>query len=254
MLADTRVRRYGRVTLVDVVVENDGRRPRRVRVTSELDGPVWPPRREGVPEAGWDGGEFSTRLDPGERRSLGFASPADPVDPPVSVDADAPTTDGGSAVTPGALVRTLGDPRPPGDAVGRPTARTGDEPGTTAGTGAGTGTRARGPASDGPSGSRPSGRNGGEEGATEAGNRDGTGDAAERREGVGPQGAPAVRAWLAALEANVDPDPDAAGVPATRPDPAVLRAVADRAGALADRLEATADPDGDGNGDAGGHP
>lgn len=219
------MRRYGRVTLVEVVVENDDRWPRRVRITSELDGPMWPPRTRGVPEPEFDGGTISTRVGPGERRSFGFASPAEPVEPPVSVASDPAATDGGEAIAPADLIRVLGDPRPPRDAV----------PG--AGNGAG------GPAdderADGERGAKPTDpacSSRGSRGRTSVDERERVGSAAtperDRRPRSAPGPPPAVGAWLAAVQTRIDDGRDG-----TAPDPRVLRAVADRAGSLADRLK-----------------
>ncbi|MFW5917154.1 MAG: hypothetical protein ACOCRD_01950 [Halorubrum sp.] len=72
-------------SLVCCRVRNDGAVPRRVRIENRLDGPVLPPRRAGVPERGWDANGVTVRLAPGQRRALGFAVPAPPVEPPVEI-------------------------------------------------------------------------------------------------------------------------------------------------------------------------
>lgn len=79
------VERDADVSLVRCRVHNDSAVPRRVRIESQLEGPVLPPRRAGVPEAGWDETGVTLRLKPDERRALGFAALAPPVDPPVAV-------------------------------------------------------------------------------------------------------------------------------------------------------------------------
>ncbi len=118
------------VTLVTGRVENPDDR-RRVRLRSRLDGPLWPPRRQGVPADGWDEDGFECVLAAGEVRSLGFASPAPPADPPLTVAETDPVDadDGGveprvavPAVesTADGVVRALGAPRPPRDAVPTP--------------------------------------------------------------------------------------------------------------------------------------
>lgn len=107
-----------------------GATPRRGRVAIRLDGPVWPPRRRGVPEAGWDDDGFETVVQPGEQLALGFASPAEPMDAPVELVADeraavdADDADGKTRTepvvdtdSPDAVVRALADPRPPRDIV-----------------------------------------------------------------------------------------------------------------------------------------
>jgi len=124
------VDREGNVSLVRCRVRNDAAVPRRVRIESRLDAPVLPPRRGGVPEDGWDEAGVWLRLDPGDRRVLGFAARAPPIEPPVeiaeaeTVDPTAetgeagsgePTETGGSPTA--AALRRLGDHRPPRGAV-----------------------------------------------------------------------------------------------------------------------------------------
>lgn len=106
----------GPATLVHVVVTANAERT--VRVEPAGDGPVWPPRRRGVPAAGWDPSGFEGRVAPGEPLAVGFATPgAVPDDDPVVVHRiDEATTDSDAAD----VVRRLGDPRPPRDAVAVP--------------------------------------------------------------------------------------------------------------------------------------
>lgn len=140
------------VSLVTCVVENPTRTPRRARIANRLDGPVQPPRREGVPEAGWDDGGFEGVIAAGETRPLGYASPAPPDDPAVelvwteragttecdagpgfrgqstpeyqAIPEDHATEDHATEdhptetqATPESVVRALGDARPPADAI-----------------------------------------------------------------------------------------------------------------------------------------
>ncbi len=116
------VRREGDVTLVEAVLSRDptpvSEDPAlRVTVESRL-APVWPPRRDGVPIAGWSGERFETAVPAGERVAVGFASPAEPVDPPVEiVDRDRGAVSSAEGTTPSDVLRALGDPAPPRDAV-----------------------------------------------------------------------------------------------------------------------------------------
>jgi len=108
----------GGVTFVSVIVANQTATPRRFRIENRLDGPLWAPRVQGVLAAGWDESGFEGVVAANATRALGYASPADPVDPPVelvSTDAADDSTD----PLPGAtdIVRSLGDPRPPADVV-----------------------------------------------------------------------------------------------------------------------------------------
>lgn len=107
------------VTLVSVHLRDLDVRT-RVTVRNCLDGPVWPPRVEGVPEAGWTATGFSGVLEPGSH-ALGYATPARPAGTPAEL-ADAvavPAADpvGTRSDRPADVVRELGDPSPPGDAV-----------------------------------------------------------------------------------------------------------------------------------------
>jgi hypothetical protein len=131
------------VTLVTGHVRNPGR-PRRVRLANDLDGPVWPPRTSGVPVAGWEDDTFECIVDAGEVRPVGYATPAPPADEPMTVvasepaDADSiPETAASSRDTspvpevensPAGVVRALGSPRPPRDAVPTPDIQGGSEP------------------------------------------------------------------------------------------------------------------------------
>lgn len=111
---------------------SDADHPCRVRVENCLDGPVWPPRDGGVPAEGWgeDGVEMTLAAD--ETRPVGYATPAAPADEPMRiVETTAVTPDPSAefesrgdvpsvAAEPDAVVRRLGDPCPPRDAVPLP--------------------------------------------------------------------------------------------------------------------------------------
>ena len=253
MELDWSVDREGDASLVGVRVRNDGAVPRRVRIEGRLDGPLLPPRRGGVPEAGWDAGGVTAVIGPGERRAFGFAALAEPVEPPVEVasvepvpgDADGDrTAPGGGENAALTAVRDLESHRPPRRAV------------------------AGGGAID-PGGE---GRSGGAEATDSAGDADGRSDDADGRSGdadadrpeasgSGPEGTSPdpIDAWFAAVEARIEraerlTDADlatATGVveeaggldPVAELDERVaadaerLKAVRDRAAALAERAE-----------------
>jgi hypothetical protein len=105
----------GDVTLVHVAVRSDV--TRAVRIENELSGPVWPPRTQGQPLPGWDEDGYVGTVVPESPLLLGYATPAEPAEPPVSlaVDANPGTVD--EELTPAALVRVLGEAGPPRAAV-----------------------------------------------------------------------------------------------------------------------------------------
>lgn len=84
------------VTTVRVVITNTHSTPQTVRLRSRLDGPVWPPRGNGVVDPRWTDDRWEATIRPGRSRGVGFASPASPTDPLVDVvssdrhDADDP--------------------------------------------------------------------------------------------------------------------------------------------------------------------
>lgn len=116
---ETRTSSGGDVTLVELLVTTDA--PMAVRIENRLDGPVWPPRRQGVPAEGWDETGFEGVVE--ERLVLGYATPAAPTDTPAEIVSAHPVNDAApdEDVTPEALVRSLGDARPPRDAIDRST-------------------------------------------------------------------------------------------------------------------------------------
>ncbi|WP_226011364.1 hypothetical protein [Halomicrobium salinisoli] len=249
------------VTLVTAVVRGEGER-RRVRLANRLDGPIWPPRCQGVPEDGWDDRGVSVVVPAAGRRAVGYASPAPPADPPLelveSVPADDATDPGGTtdAATDAldsadAVVRDLGDPSPPRDAVPLPAADGADE-----------GADGR----DEPIGSGGPDESGGSVAGAAPGEPRTPGEALAPDEALTPDAAPAadaappepVAAWLDDVEARIDRAESLAAadsLPAatralrsvggldganrvsavTERDAAALRAVAERAERLADR-------------------
>ncbi len=124
---ETRVRRHDRVALVEGRLTGEDR-PVRVTLATDAD-PVHPPRSGGRPVVGWRPADGTVTLLVGADRrvGVGFATTGAVGESPLSVvetEFDPPASTGLPA-TPGAVVRALGDPRPPTDAVGRETG-TGD--------------------------------------------------------------------------------------------------------------------------------
>lgn len=117
---DWHLRRAGRVTLVELVVHSPY--DAEVLLTSNLT-PVWPPRRRGRPAVGWDGSQFTSAVRAGCRAVVGYATPAEPAEPPATVTTHRPLTETTSAKpTPTELIQSLGDGSPPSDAVPSPNA------------------------------------------------------------------------------------------------------------------------------------
>jgi hypothetical protein len=230
---ETNTDRRDGVTLVEGWAKNDGDGHRRIAIEVELDGPIWPPRREGVPERGWDreDGRLTATLSPGERYGFGFATPAAPSDPPVTLVSDEPGQPSeGIERSPAGVVRALGDPSPPVDLASTPDApdgRTGGDrnrrppPDDSNGTGtapAGTGVDRAKSRTDRP-------RSEGDAGGTGAG-------------AIG--GYPAVTAWLSAVEHRIDragSDGKRGEEPTLVGDADRLRSVAGRAVRLAERAD-----------------
>jgi hypothetical protein len=105
----------GAATLVSLVVTSAT--TERVHVSNCLDGPVWPPRRQGVPEEGWDENGFEGVVEADGRLVLGYASPAEPREPPARITASEPENGDAGDTGPREVIRALGDPTPPRDAV-----------------------------------------------------------------------------------------------------------------------------------------
>lgn len=127
---DWSLARVDEVTFVELVVTSDI--DERVEIESNLQ-PVWPPRRRGRPAAGWDETGVTGVVTADDPLVLGYASPAEPVDPPAELTDCQPVTaaesasgDAGSDDTPSPqlLVQALGAAEPPRDAI--PVPETGD--------------------------------------------------------------------------------------------------------------------------------
>ncbi|EMA20749.1 DUF7857 domain-containing protein [Haloarcula argentinensis] len=116
---DCRAERVDGVTLVTATV-GDIPELTRITVRNRLDGPLWPPRTQGVPETGWSEDGFEGVVRPGTH-ALGYATPAPPSDQPAELVRADPAPDTTSADerldSADAVLRELGDPSPPADAV-----------------------------------------------------------------------------------------------------------------------------------------
>lgn len=124
-MVDVRVRTSRRdgVTFATVMVENPSSERRRVRLAVSCEGALWPPRRRGVPAAGWDADGVTVTVAAGGVRGVGFATPASTVDVECvatqgrgGVEPEATTAGGsadGNAPDVDGVVRALGSFAPP---------------------------------------------------------------------------------------------------------------------------------------------
>ena len=103
----------GGVTFVSLRASNPHDEPARFRISNQLAGPVWPPRRGGQPEAGWDSDGFEGVLEPGEEVALGYATPAAPSSQPAELAWVEPAEDLDPSPDSGAVLRAFADGRPP---------------------------------------------------------------------------------------------------------------------------------------------
>lgn len=110
---DWQLDRTGDVTLVELTVQSEF--DQRVRIESELT-PVWPPREQGEPREGWDDGVFEADVSQGQSLVLGYATPAEPTEPPAQITATAPPA-ADESLTPRKIVQTLGEGSPPRDTL-----------------------------------------------------------------------------------------------------------------------------------------
>lgn len=230
---ETNTDRRDGVTLVEGWVENEGDGHRRIAVETELGGPIWPPRREGVPKRGWDReeGRLTATISPGERYGFGFATPAAPSDPPVTLVRDEPAEpSGGIEGSPAGVVRALGDPSPPVDLSSPP-----DAPGERVERDE---NRRPPPEDSNDTGAVPAGT-GADRAKSRADRTRSEGDADGTKSGaIG--GYPAVTAWLSAVEDRIDragTDGNGSGETTLAGDADRLRSVAGRAVRLAERAD-----------------
>lgn len=111
---DWSVDRRGGVTLVELSVTSDT--DTHVRIESTLE-PVWPPRTQGVPVSGWDGASYEAEIAATEQLSVGYATPADPTEPPAELTV-VDDCESGQRLPVREVVRSLGTAAPPADVVG----------------------------------------------------------------------------------------------------------------------------------------
>lgn len=118
---DSTVERRDGVTLVTAVVTNDRTTTQRVRLRSTLSAPVWPPRRNGVAAPEWTDDTWSSTLEPGVQHGIGFATAADPADPPIELLDASRATASDELADPRSILATLDESTPPRAATERGT-------------------------------------------------------------------------------------------------------------------------------------
>lgn len=111
---DWQLDRTGGVTLVELFVTSE--RDCRVEIESALQ-PVWPPRRQNRPVAGWTDSGFEGHVAAETGLVLGYASPAAPVEPPATIVGTEPAVEDSGTPTPEQLAQSLGEAAPPRDAI-----------------------------------------------------------------------------------------------------------------------------------------
>jgi len=119
---DADATRLDGVALVTCRLHNRTTTARAVRLRDELAGETLPPRRDGVPERGWDGDTYTTVLPPETTHAVGYASPTDgplPDSPAALVAVGDPGTLADTDDRVGHARRELADWAPPEDVVGQ---------------------------------------------------------------------------------------------------------------------------------------
>jgi hypothetical protein len=127
------VERRGGLAVVTCLLCNDAPVDRRVRLRNELEGPVLPPRRRGVPEPGWDRDGYTCRVDGNSTVGVGYvcASLTAADRRPMTIESVEEVGDGDDDTAAGRTepddagvenavsnaIRTLGDHRPPRESV-----------------------------------------------------------------------------------------------------------------------------------------
>lgn len=108
------------ITLVAATLSG-GAVPTRVAVDNRLDGPVWPPRRMGKPEAGWDEDGYEGVVPADGEIAIGYACPAPAADPPLEIVTTERVEEGDDSKEKfqdaDDVLRGLGTPAPPREAV-----------------------------------------------------------------------------------------------------------------------------------------
>lgn len=113
MNVDRETRHIDGVTLVSLRVGNPHDEPLRFRIENRLEGPVWPPRRGGRPDEGWDENGYEGVLGPGRGRGLGYATPGPDSNPPAVLAWVEPADQAWNREEARSVFARFGDPRPP---------------------------------------------------------------------------------------------------------------------------------------------
>ncbi|MXV63274.1 hypothetical protein GS429_14605 [Natronorubrum sp. JWXQ-INN-674] len=82
---DWKTDRRAGVTFVTATVSNTRTTPQTIRLESQLDGPTWPPRHDGIRAPEWSDDIWEGTVESNRCRGVGFASPAPPTEPPLEV-------------------------------------------------------------------------------------------------------------------------------------------------------------------------
>lgn len=110
---ETTADRRNGITTVQIVLSNGRSTPQLVRIRNALEGPVWPPRPEGVPDPRWADDVWESTIEPGRTRGIGFATPAPPTDPLVEILTSERVPSADLVRSPAETLAELDDWRPP---------------------------------------------------------------------------------------------------------------------------------------------
>lgn len=117
---------HGPVTFIAATLDNrtdvSGVAGHRVQVEVNATGAVWPPVDGQLPAAEWNDGSIETTVAVGEKIGIGVACEGQLEDPPLRITEVTPASPEDGSLDPIDVLRELGDPTPPEEAIPLPEA------------------------------------------------------------------------------------------------------------------------------------